>query len=388
MLSKNLTKINYSTFLQWLGAIALTYLLIAAVSTIGTGFQSAVGSRAEALFAFAANPLAGLLVGALVTASIQSSSTVTAILVGLVAGGLPVGLAVPIVMGANIGTTITNTLVSLGHARNSEEFQRAFAAATVHDFFNLTCVAIFLPLEVATHFLEKAATSLAQLLLGSMPLNLGKFNPIEAVTAPFVRLCQAATSKLPPPFNHFGLIVLGIALIFCAILYLGKLLKLLLVGESQQLLRSAIGRGPLAGILSGTAITVLVQSSSTTTSFVVPLAGIGLLELSEIYPFVLGANVGTCITALLAATAVSQNQVAALTIAAVHFLFNFIGILVVFGLPFLRNIPLIAAQTLAAAASRRKFIALLYIIGVFFLLPGILLWLTSSVSFQPIAFLY
>jgi sodium-dependent phosphate cotransporter len=370
-----------------LGAITLTYLLIAAVGTISTGFQGAVGSRAEELFTFAVNPLAGLLVGALATASIQSSSTVTAILVGLVAGGLPVGLAVPIVMGANIGTTITNTLVSLGHVSNSEEFERAFAAATVHDFFNLTCVAIFLPLEVTTHFLQRAATSLAQLLLGLASLNLGGFNPIEAVTEPFVRLCQFATSKLPPPFNHLILIILGIALIFCAILYLGKLLKLLLVGESQQLLRRAIGRGPLAGILSGTAITVLVQSSSTTTSLVVPLAGIGLLELPEIYPFVLGANVGTCITALLAATAVAQNQAAALTIAAVHLLFNCIGILVVFGLPFLRNFPLIAARTLAAAASRYKFIALLYLIGVFFLLPGILLWLTSSLNFQPLAFL-
>ena len=368
--------------LNSLGVIALIYLLIAAVSTIGTGFQAAVGGQAETLFAFAANPVAGLLVGTLVTASIQSSSTVTAILVGLVGGGLPISLAVPIVMGANIGTTITNTLVSLGHARNSEEFEPAFAAATVHDFFNLTCVALFLPLEVTTHFLEKAAASLAQLLLGSVPLNFGGFKPIESITAPFVSLCQFTTSKLPPPFNHIGLIVLGIALIFCAILYLSQLLKLLLVGEAQRVLRGAIGRGPLTGILAGTVVTVLVQSSSTTTSLVVPLAGIGLLELSEIYPFVLGANVGTCITALLAATAVSQNQLAALTIAAVHLLFNCIGILVVFGLPFLREIPLIAARSLAAAASHRKFVALVYIIGVFFLLPGLLLLLTQQARFD------
>ncbi|MEI5617209.1 thymidylate synthase, partial [Streptomyces brasiliscabiei] len=88
-------------------------------------------------------------------ALIQSSSTVTSIIVGLVAGGLPVELAIPMIMGANIGTTVTNTLVSLGHVRYKDEFKRAFASATIHDFFNLLAVAIFLPLEMAFGILEK-----------------------------------------------------------------------------------------------------------------------------------------------------------------------------------------------------------------------------------------
>lgn len=86
----------------------------------------------------------------------QSSSTVTSVIVGTVAGGLPIGMAIPMVMGANLGTTITNTIVSLGHIRDRGEFRRAFAAATVHDFFNLLAVFIFLPLELMFGLLQRA----------------------------------------------------------------------------------------------------------------------------------------------------------------------------------------------------------------------------------------
>ncbi len=140
------------TVLSWLGVIALVYILIFAAGLIGTGFKTIAGEQTQQLFEFAKNPFAGLLVGTLCTALIQSSSTITSIIVGLVAGGLPVAIAVPMIMGANIGTTITNTLVSLGHVKNRQEFQRAFAAATIHDFFNLISVVIFLLLELATHY--------------------------------------------------------------------------------------------------------------------------------------------------------------------------------------------------------------------------------------------
>ena len=88
----------------------------------------------KSTFEFASHPVAGLMIGLVATALIQSSSTVTSIIVGLVAGGLPIETAIPMVMGANIGTTVTNTIVSLGHIRNKEEFKRAFASATIHDF--------------------------------------------------------------------------------------------------------------------------------------------------------------------------------------------------------------------------------------------------------------
>ncbi|MDJ0899660.1 MAG: Na/Pi symporter [Xenococcus sp. MO_188.B8] len=364
--------------LSWLSIIALIYTLIFAAGLIGTGFKTIAGEQAQQLFEFAKNPFAGLLVGTLCTALIQSSSTITSIIVGLVAGGLPVAIAVPMIMGANIGTTITNTLVSLGHVKNRQEFQRAFAAATIHDFFNLISVIIFLPLELATRFLEKVGLFLAKFLVEIESINVENFNIIQATTQPLTILIQKSSQILPSPFDGITIIFLGISLIFFSIFHLGKLLKILMVNKAKNILHTAIGKGAITSIFSGTLVTMLVQSSSTTTSLIVPLAGNGLLTLEEIYPFTLGANIGTCITALLAATAVVTNQVAALEIAMVHLLYNVIGTIVIYSIPFLRNTPIWSAKKLAAVASEREYLAIVYIIATFFLVPAMLLTFTRN----------
>jgi len=113
-----------------------------------------------------------------------------------------------------------------------------------------------------------------------------------------------------------------------------------------------------------------VQSSST-TSLIVPLAGSGVFSLRQVYPFTLGANIGTCITALLAATAISgANAVFALQVALVHLSYNMLGVVVIYGLPFLRVIPIRLTEGLAALAIRRKLYVALYIGLVFFVVPG------------------
>lgn len=371
-----------SQFLQWIGILLLIYLLIAAVSIIGSGFKLSTGERAEDLFAFATNPFLGLIVGIVATALIQSSSTVTSIIVGLVAGGLPVTTAIPMVMGANIGTSITNTLVSLGHIGDKKEFKRAFAAATVHDFFNLLNVVIFLPLELIFHPLEKMSYFLAQHFVDGDSISIKNLNFVKAATKPLVNWFTAITHGLPTSLDGIALIILGIVVIFLTISLIGKLLKVLMVGRAKDVIHTAIGKGPIAGIAAGTFITVLVQSSSTTTSLMVPLAGSGIFDLKQIYPFTLGANIGTCITALLAATAVSGAQaVPALEIAMVHLLYNFLGVIVIYGIPFLCPLPIMGAKTLAAVASERKFLAFVYIIGVFFVIPGLVLGVTTILSF-------
>ncbi|MDJ0576904.1 MAG: Na/Pi symporter [Xenococcaceae cyanobacterium MO_234.B1] len=373
-LERSPTRNQGNKLLQWISVLLLVYLLIAAVGMIGTGFKSATGERAQELFAFATNPFLGLIVGTVATALIQSSSTVSSIIVGLVAGGLPVATAVPMIMGSNIGTSITNTLVSLGNIGDKKEFKRAFAAATIHDFFNLLSVVIFLPLEILFHPLEKSALFLAQNLYGGGSMSVKDLNFVKAATQPIVHLFKGITQFLPAPWDGIALIVLGIALIFLTIGFIGKLLKVLMVGRAKDILHTAIGKGPIAGIAAGTLMTVLVQSSSTTTSLMVPLAGSGVFGLEQIYPFTLGANIGTCITALLAATAVSGAEaVPALEIALVHLLYNIFGVIVIYGIPFLCRLPILCAQSLAAVASERKFIALAYIIGVFFVIPGLLL---------------
>ncbi|MEO0682173.1 MAG: Na/Pi symporter, partial [Pseudomonadota bacterium] len=366
-----------NTWLSWLAVAGLVYLLICAVGLIGSGFKAATGDEAAELFAFATNPFAGLVVGTVATALIQSSSTVTSIIVGLVAGGLPVEVAVPMVMGANIGTSITNTIVSLGHVREKKEFARAFSAATVHDFFNLLSVVIFLPLEILFSPLETIGKTLAAPFYGGPDASVKGFNFVKAATAPVTDAIKSPLLSLGDTVGGILLIAVGIGLIFVSINYVGKLLKKLMVGKAKEIMHTAIGRGPVSGIASGTLVTVLVQSSSTTTSLMVPLAGSGAFGLKQIYPFTLGANIGTCVTALLAATAVTGNGEAALQIAFIHLAYNVLGVLVIYGLPFLRFLPVRAAEWMGLTAAENKAAALAYILGVFFVVPGVCLGVTA-----------
>ncbi len=369
--------------LTWVAISFLIYLILLAVGMIGSGFKWASGGKegAEQLFAFATNPFMGLIMGTMATALVQSSSTVTSVIVGLVAGGLPVATAIPMVMGANIGTTITNTLVSLGHIRSKEEFRRAFSAATVHDFFNLLGVVIFLPLEMAFGLLEKASLYMANLVYGGESLSMSGFNFIKPITKPVIGMFKDIFGQLPEPFGGVILVVLGISLIIGAITFLGKLLRQVMVGRAKKVLHTAIGRGPITGIASGTAVTMLVQSSSTTTSLVVPLAGTGIFKIREIYPFTLGANIGTCITSLLAATAISgPTAIFALQIALAHLLYNVFGVVLIYGIKILRELPITGAEALAKAATERKAVAVAYVLGVFFVLPGLLMGITSMTS--------
>lgn len=364
--------------IQWLAIATLVYLLISSVGMIGAGFKGATKGQANELFQFATNPFTGLIIGILATAMIQSSSTVTSIIVGLVAGGLPVETAVPMIMGANIGTTITNTIVSLGHVRKKKEFRRAFASATVHDFFNVMAVVIFLPIEIFFHPLSKIGGYFAEIFVGGENMSVKGLNFIKPATKPVIDLFTSLSNAISENIAYYLLIVFGIGIIFLAITVIGKLLKKLMVGRAKVIMHNAIGKGPVTGIFSGAVITVLVQSSSTTTSLMVPLAGTGVFRLKQIYPFTLGANIGTTITALLAATAISgETAVFALQIALVHLIYNSSAVLLIYGVKNLRVLPIRGALWLARTASENKMIALLYIIGVFFVLPALLIFITN-----------
>lgn len=358
-------------WLSWLIVVALVYLLLAAVGAIGGGFKSAAGDNAKDLFAFATNPFVGLMIGLVATALIQSSSTVTSIIVGLVAGGLPVQIAIPLIMGANIGTSLTSTIVALGHVRNGEEFRRAFSAATVHDAFNILAVAILLPIELLFHPLQISSEMVAGLLVSDASLDMGSVNLMKTILQPASDLLQFLVSWLPGPvWQGVVLILIGIGLILFVVSAIGRVLRKVMVGRAKDIMHASVGRGPISGMASGTIITVLVQSSSTTTSLIVPLAGTGVFSMRQVYPFTLGSNVGTCVTALLAATAITGgNAVLALQIALVHLFFNVLGIALIYGLPFLREIPPRIAEGLATLAQRNKLYVAGYIGGIFFVLP-------------------
>ncbi|ASG02908.1 Na/Pi symporter [Vibrio anguillarum] len=365
-------------WLRWANLAFMLYLLLLAVAMVGSGFKWATGDQAKVLFEFASHPIAGLMIGLVATALIQSSSTVTSIIVGLVAGGLPVEMAIPMVMGANIGTTVTNTLVSLGHVRCQIEFKRAFASATIHDFFNLLAVLIFLPLEMMFGILEKISHWLVSPLLSTGDMSMKGLDFIKPITSPIITALKGQLITFGEVVGGVMLIVLGIATIFVAITVMGKLMKSLMVGRAKEILKDAIGRGPLHGILSGSIVTVLVQSSSTTTSLMVPLVGTGVLKVRDVYPFTLGANIGTCITALLAATAVSgEFAVFALQIALVHLTFNVLATVLIYGVPFLRELPIKGAEMIAEMATKNKAVVAGYLLSVFIIMPGGILALTA-----------
>ncbi|CAN5708506.1 sodium:phosphate symporter [soil metagenome] len=335
--------------------------LEAGIAASGEGFQAALLSSVS-------HPISGLCAGLLATVLVQSSSVSTSTIVGMVgAGTLPVSLAVPMIMGANIGTTVTNTLASLASIRRPVEFRRAFAAATVHDFFNLFAVLILLPVELATGLLSDTADYLSDLLWtgesdGSQP----RRSPIRAAVRLPVGWAQGLVDHGPSTSIIF--LVIGLSLIFLALTFITKNMRRLVAQQVEQVMNRIIGRGGgAAGILVGIGVTVAVQSSTITTSILVPLVAGGLLTLRSCYPITLGANVGTTITALLASLAVARPE--GLTIALVHTLFNVTALALIYPLPAVRNLPVRMAEATAELAARRHTVVFAYVVGLFLVLP-------------------
>ncbi len=323
----------------------------------------------ERLFSSVDNPLAGLFIGVLGTVLVQSSSASTSVIVGLVASGaLGVDAAVPMVMGANIGTTVTNTLVSLGHVRQSEEFRRAFAAATVHDFFNVLAVALLLPIELATGVLSSTAAAISERLVGSAGTEWK--SPIKKWVKEPVGWIQDALEGLGASGTALGtlMVVVGLIIVLAALTFITANMRKLVADRIERSLNKVLGTGGgSVAMLLGLIITISVQSSSITTSILVPLAAAGVVTLRNIYPVTLGANVGTTITALLAALAASKPE--ALTVGLVHTLFNVVAIGVLYPVRAIRDIPVRLAEGLASLAVERRSLAVAYVFGVFLIVP-------------------
>ena len=355
-----------------LAVAALLYLFLVSISLMGAAFKGFGKGFAENLIRTTSNPFVGLFIGILATSIVQSSSTTTSVVVGIVgAGGLTVGNAIPIIMGANIGTTVTNTLVSLGHVSRRDEFRRAISAATVHDFFNLICVSILFPIELATGYLEKTAT-----LMNSIFSNVGdvKFvSPIKKVKKPAVSLIQKVTillagSKLAA---YIIMAILSLIILFFALYFIVKVMKSLVVNRAEIILDNVIQRSPLLGLFAGLAFTIVVQSSSITTSLLIPLVAAGILTVEAAFPITIGANIGTTTTAILASFA--TGNISAIIIAFAHFLFNLTGTVCIYPIKFFRMVPISLAKAFGDLAATKRRYAFIYVIGIFFLIPTLLI---------------
>ena len=383
--SQESTVTTKNTALQVVFLFGVLVMFFTSLELMGDSFKLMGSGVAESLLKMTSNPFVGLFIGILATSLVQSSSTTTTLTVSLVAaGGLDIAGAIPIIMGANIGTSVTNTIVSLGSVTRKEEFRRAMAGATVHDFFNFLAVATLFPLELIFKFVSTPAAYLTDSIatVGGTQL----LSPVKEITEPIAEFVIATSGE-----NGIIVLLAGLALLFLSLRFLVTLLKGLVLGRSEQFLHKYIFGQPAVSLMFGIVITFLVQSSSITTSLTVPLVGAGILTVTQIYPFVLGANVGTTMTAIVAALVLASSGepgsaealrgVAAVKVALAHLFFNMYGIALFLPIKKLRNIPIRLAERLGDLAVKNRAYALGYLGTVFFIIPLLTILSTRNLDF-------
>jgi len=357
-----------NALLKVLILIGLIYLFLLSITLLGDSVKAMGKGVATAIMQTVSNPFLGLFVGIFSTSLVQSSSMTTSLVVGLVAGGIfgtdplqAVHIAIPIIMGANIGTSVTNTVVSFGHISRDAEFERAFAASIVHDFFNILAVLVLFPLQYFFNIIGIAATFASDLFVNIGGLEL--IDPLGAILDPVSK----GVLKLFPTLPWIGLIV-AFMLLFISLKYIVTTMRSLVLRKIEAFLNQYLFRNMGLALLVGLVFTAIVQSSSITTSLVIPLAAAGILSLNKLFPYMLGANIGTTVTTLLASLA-TKNSVC-ITIAISHLFFNVIGIAIF--LP-LRQIPISMAYFFAQWTRRWRFFPIIYVGTFFFLIPILLI---------------
>lgn len=361
---------SLSVFYRILIIVAATALFLFALNLMGQAFVVYSNEAVRSIFSVTYNPFISLFIGLLITAIIQSSSTSTSMVVAAVAAGsLDLPNAVPMIMGANIGTTLTSTIVSLGFITKRKEFRKAIAAGTVHDFFNILTTLVLLPLELYYGVLSDLAQWITSFII---PFN---YTPNEAFNYGFWNNIFFSQWLIDSIGNFFITLFISFALLFASIKILSRLFYQLLIGSMKSNFERIVFSTPLKAFAWGTGLTALVQSSSVTTPLVVPLVATGKLSLRQSFPYIMGANIGTTFTALLAALFHSN---AAISLAIAHLLFNLIGVLLFFPFSFMRTIPIRLASKLGEFTIANRFVGFLYILLTFFFLPFALIYFNRN----------
>lgn len=397
------------------------YFFLLGLELLGSSAKVIGGCAAGALFGDDQNPIAGLMIGILATVLLQSSSTTTSIIVSLVgAGSVTVQAAIYMIMGANIGTSVTNTIVAMGQMGDGDQLERAFAGATVHDIFNFLSVLVLLPIEVLTGYLykitelmlpdevgdgDKWVGPLKKIVspLGSLIIKANKkvitkiatgevescddFYPTycedgivdyEHCTKVGLISCNKSNGGCPAFFQDGALqkddevsggvcLFAGLVILVICLIGMVTLLQKMLMGFSTRVIYKATNIHPILSILVGMGLTILVQSSSITTSALTPLVGMGVIQLEQMLPLTLGANIGTTFTALLASLV--STSVNALQVSLCHLFFNLSGIIIWYPIPFMRNIVLNGARALGKATRVWRLFPLAWIGIMFFAMP-------------------
>lgn len=345
--------------------VILTIFLLS-IDLLSSAFTHLGKDTAENILLITSNPFISLFIGLLITAIIQSSSTSTSMIVAVVASGsLQLESAIPMIMGANIGTTLTSTIVSLAFITKKKEFRKAISSGIVHDFFNIFTTLILFPLEYYYGFLSSLTAYLTDII--SPASSTGSASKIGYE---FFFTSYISNWIYDLINNPYIVIVLGFLLLFATIKLLSKQIYKLIKGEFGEKLQEHI-KSPLTSFSWGVMLTAAVQSSSITTSLIVPVVATGKIALRKAFPFIMGANIGTTITAFLAAIFKTNS---AISIAVAHLLFNLIGVLIFLPFAGLRNLPPMLAREVGKLTINYRIIGLIYIILTFFLIPFLLIY--------------
>ena len=368
------------TIVKILGVAACLYLFLVGIGGMGYSFKLFGKEFSQKILEATSSPLIGLFIGILATTIVQSSSTTTSIVIGMVAAeAIGVRSAIFMIMGANIGTTVTAKLVSLGHITRKAEFRRAFAASSVHDTFNLITVSLLYPLEYYFHILEHAATWMGRIFVDVTGITKPE-NYLKKITTPTIEGLSDLLGKDPRL-----VLLVSVVITFFMLWGIVKLLQSLVLKKLESFFDTYIFRNLAMSFTVGLILTVMVQSSSITTSLIVPLAGAGVLRLQQIFPFTIGSNIGTTITGLLAALAVAGQPgidpklvLAGSTVAFAHFLFNASGAVIFLPFRRIREIPVHVAEWLAEVCLKNRIIPIVFIVLVFYLIPLVFTW--SSIA--------
>ncbi len=367
--------------------VFLVYLFLVAVKMFGDAaklYTDQYETFWQMLVSELKNPFVGLCLGIFMTAIMQSSSATTSLAVAMVASGvMPFEGAVSIIMGANIGTSLTCMIVALGHIGQRKTFARAFSAALIQDNFNLLTVTVCFILESCFGYLSKTALWITSILpISHTPgaASGGWFvNPIPiAVSCPvkFLETLLSQTWACSVSFSAVIMAILGLIILFFALIQITKNMQILMANRIEEWLNRILSKNGYLGILIGMVVTMIVQSSSITTSLMVPLVAAGILTVRTIYPIVLGANIGTTITAILAAMAFmgTPNGSLGLSLAFVHLLFNLTGVLLFYPIPQLR-LPVFMTEHLTLILTRSRWYVAIWISSIFFVIPAVGFWL-------------
>ena len=334
------------------------YCFLVSIDLMGIAFKSQKG-LAETLMTVTSNPFIGLIIGIVVTSIIQSSSTTTSIIVAMVgAGTLPFKNAIPMVMGANIGTTVTCTIVSFSYLGRKTEFERSFRASIIHDIFNISATLILFPLELYTGIIYRSAGYMTGVFDG-----IGGFkfvSPLKIIIRPVSSHIASILN------NHIVILIVALACMFFSMAKIVDNMKGIIMEKVERILNRYLFKNALISLIFGLFLTAFVQSSSIATSIIVPLVGAGLLTIEQIFPYTLGANLGTTVTALLAALTIGNKS--AMSIAFSHMLFNIFGISIIY--PF-RKFLIWTAKEVAhfVAASKKHFLIFILIFILLHFIP-------------------